>query len=270
MGVFGEKLRQQRERRGISLDTISTTTKISTRMLRAIEDEHFDQLPGGVFNKGFVRAYARQVGLDEEEVVTDYLSALRESQIHSQAILPNFRAPAAQSAAQGTDTLHRNALPEDGSVAIPPSVDRRLERRRKESRRRDDRAVRHADGPSADYHSSHHPSPDHLAQDRLGKARLDQARLDQARLDQARPYEARLDEDRPREALDEDVVPSSRLSFLNLDSAPSSSHLTHSDSESRETPGPIPAGNPSSRIPWSQLAGLLLLITLALTLWNLH
>src|SRR6202167_5726194 len=79
VGAFGEKLRKQREQRGIALDAISNTTKISTRMLRAIEEEHFDQLPGGVFNKGFVRAYARQVGLNEEEAVADYLAALREN-----------------------------------------------------------------------------------------------------------------------------------------------------------------------------------------------
>ena len=94
MGAFGEKLRKQREQRGIALDAISNTTKISTRLLRALEDEHFDQLPGGVFNKGFVRAYARQVGLDEEEAIADYLAALRESQIQQQSILPDFRAPA--------------------------------------------------------------------------------------------------------------------------------------------------------------------------------
>jgi cytoskeletal protein RodZ len=93
LGAFGEKLRKQREQRGIELDAISKTTKISTRMLRALEDEHFDQLPGGVFNKGFVRAYARQVGLDAEEAITDYLAALRESQIQSQNILPDFRKP---------------------------------------------------------------------------------------------------------------------------------------------------------------------------------
>lgn len=94
VGVFGEKLRKQREQRGIELDAISNTTKISTRMLRALEEEHFDQLPGGVFNKGFVRAYARQVGLDAEEAVSDYLAALRESQVQSQNILPDFRTPA--------------------------------------------------------------------------------------------------------------------------------------------------------------------------------
>ena len=49
MGAFGEKLRKQREQRGITLDAISSVTKINTRMLRALEDEDFDQLPGGDF-----------------------------------------------------------------------------------------------------------------------------------------------------------------------------------------------------------------------------
>jgi cytoskeletal protein RodZ len=96
LGAFGDKLRKQREQRGIALETISNTTKISPRMLRALEEEQFDQLPGGVFNKGFVRAYARQIGLDEEETVTDYLAALRESQVQAQQILPDFRAPGAK------------------------------------------------------------------------------------------------------------------------------------------------------------------------------
>src|SRR5271155_2874380 len=108
LGAFGEKLRKQRELQGISLDAVSDTTKISTRLLRALEEEHFDQLPGGVFNKGFVRAYARQVGLNEEEAIADYLAALRESQIQAQTILPNFRTPAGNNpnefaAAQGPE-----------------------------------------------------------------------------------------------------------------------------------------------------------------------
>lgn len=92
MGAFGERLRKQREQRGITLEAICGVTKISVRMLRAIEEEKFDQLPGGVFNKGFVRAYARQVGLDEEEALSDYLDALQESQIQEQNILPDLRA----------------------------------------------------------------------------------------------------------------------------------------------------------------------------------
>jgi cytoskeletal protein RodZ len=72
---FGEKLKSEREKRKISLDQISSTTKIGTRMLQALEEEKFSQLPGGIFNKGFVRAYARVVGLDEDQTVADYLQA---------------------------------------------------------------------------------------------------------------------------------------------------------------------------------------------------
>jgi len=72
---FGAKLKSEREKKGITLDDISLSTKIGTRLLRALEEEHFDQLPGGIFNKGFVRAYARHLGLDEEQTVADYLAA---------------------------------------------------------------------------------------------------------------------------------------------------------------------------------------------------
>jgi cytoskeleton protein RodZ len=72
---FGAKLKREREKKGITLDDISLSTKIGTRLLRALEDEHFDQLPGGIFNKGFVRAYARHLGMDEDQAITDYLAA---------------------------------------------------------------------------------------------------------------------------------------------------------------------------------------------------
>jgi cytoskeletal protein RodZ len=72
---FGEKLKQEREKRKIALEQISISTKISTRMLQALEADKFNQLPGGIFNKGFVRAYARFVGLDEEQIVAEYLQA---------------------------------------------------------------------------------------------------------------------------------------------------------------------------------------------------
>jgi len=72
---FGAQLKQERERKGVTLEDISLTTKIGTRMLRALEEEHFDQLPGGIFNKGFIRAYARCLGMDEEQAIADYLIA---------------------------------------------------------------------------------------------------------------------------------------------------------------------------------------------------
>ena len=79
MGQFGEKLRRERELRGITLEEVAIATKIGTRNLRALEEEKFGQLPGGIFNKGFVRAYARYVGIDEEQAVSDYLAANQDS-----------------------------------------------------------------------------------------------------------------------------------------------------------------------------------------------
>jgi cytoskeletal protein RodZ len=138
VGAFGEKLRKQRQQRGLELDAISNTTKISTRMLRALEDEHFDQLPGGVFNKGFVRAYARQVGLDEEEVVADYLTALRESQIQQQSILPDFRAQAGKLPPVGNDPA-RYKLPTNTHDDGHDHNHARTEGHRKQGRRNEDR-----------------------------------------------------------------------------------------------------------------------------------
>jgi cytoskeleton protein RodZ len=78
MGAFGDRLRREREMRGITLEEITESTKISRRHLEALEGEHFDQLPGAVFNKGFVRAYAHFLGLDEDRAVADYAAASNE------------------------------------------------------------------------------------------------------------------------------------------------------------------------------------------------
>jgi cytoskeletal protein RodZ len=86
VGAFGDKFRTAREKKNFSLDDVSSVTKISARMLRAIEEEHFDQLPGGVFNKGFIRAYAKHLGLNDQEAVTDYLACLRQAQIDAHEV----------------------------------------------------------------------------------------------------------------------------------------------------------------------------------------
>ena len=58
MASFGEILKRERELRDISLREIADATKIHIRYLEALEANRFDSLPGGVFNKGFIRAYA--------------------------------------------------------------------------------------------------------------------------------------------------------------------------------------------------------------------
>src|SRR5271154_1731561 len=75
---FGEHLKREREMRGVSLDEICAATRISTRFLEALESEEWERLPGGIFNRGFVRAVARYLGLDEEGFVGEYAMALSE------------------------------------------------------------------------------------------------------------------------------------------------------------------------------------------------
>ncbi len=72
MGSFGENLRREREMRGVTLQEISASTKISVRFLKALEDENLAQLPGGIFSRSFVRAYAKYLGLDEDHVMAEY------------------------------------------------------------------------------------------------------------------------------------------------------------------------------------------------------
>ncbi len=75
MESFGARLKREREQRKITLDDVSVSTKIATKFIVALEEEHFDQLPGGIFNKGFVRAYARHLGLDENQAIADFVAA---------------------------------------------------------------------------------------------------------------------------------------------------------------------------------------------------
>ena len=70
----GETLRMAREQQGLSLDVISQRTKIGTEKLRAIEENDIQRLPSGIFLRGFVRAYAREVGLDVEDTVNRYIA----------------------------------------------------------------------------------------------------------------------------------------------------------------------------------------------------
>jgi len=91
MASFGENLRRERELRGITLPELSEATKISCRYLRALENNQFERLPGGVFNRGFVRAVARYIKLDEHHWVGEYVRAANESP----EIVAHYAPPAA-------------------------------------------------------------------------------------------------------------------------------------------------------------------------------
>lgn len=76
---FGEELRVHRERRGISLDDVAVSTRISLRHLSALEEDRFRELPGGVFSRGIVRSYAQCCGLEPDGTVKNFLEAMRAS-----------------------------------------------------------------------------------------------------------------------------------------------------------------------------------------------
>jgi len=78
MDDFGGKLRQARERRGISLRQISASTKISASALEALERNDISKLPGGLFSRAFVRSYAMEVGLDPDETVREFLDRFNQ------------------------------------------------------------------------------------------------------------------------------------------------------------------------------------------------
>lgn len=66
---FGNYLKHERELRGVLLQEISDNTKIPVRFLEALENNHFDKLPGEVFIKGFIRSYAKSIGTNEDEII---------------------------------------------------------------------------------------------------------------------------------------------------------------------------------------------------------
>ena len=70
---FGRKLREARERRGLSLRQIASATKISLLTLEALERNDVARLPGGIFSRAFVRSYALEVGLDPEETIREFM-----------------------------------------------------------------------------------------------------------------------------------------------------------------------------------------------------
>ncbi len=77
---LGEKLRQLREERGISISEVAEQTRISAHYLDCIENDDYRTLPGGIFNKGFVKSYAKYVGLEEQEALQDYAKIVAQSE----------------------------------------------------------------------------------------------------------------------------------------------------------------------------------------------
>ena len=72
MSSIGNILRTERETQGRTLTEVSKAVYIKTKYLSALEEENFAAIPGEVYVKGFIRAYASYLGMDGEELVAQY------------------------------------------------------------------------------------------------------------------------------------------------------------------------------------------------------
>lgn len=70
--TLGEKLKAAREERGITVSEVAEQTRIAPMYIECIENDNYKPLPGGIFNKGFVKSYARFIGFDEQEALQEY------------------------------------------------------------------------------------------------------------------------------------------------------------------------------------------------------
>lgn len=123
--LFGLRLRSERERRGITLDTIASVTKVSADLWDGLERNDFSRWPSGIFARAFVRDYARAIGLDGDEVVDEFCRLFPIGDRRASRLIR------AQADLIGHDLTYAEA------GAIPDDGDRRaLEQQRAEDARR--------------------------------------------------------------------------------------------------------------------------------------
>ena len=121
---FGPRLRAERERRGISLDTIASVTKVGVDLWEGLERNNFSRWPSGIFARAFVRDYARAIGLDSDEVVDEFcrlfpIGDRRASRlIQAQAQLIGHHLAYAESAGVPMDGDRRSLPPVDPELTM--------------------------------------------------------------------------------------------------------------------------------------------------------
>jgi len=112
--TFGPRLRRERERRGISLETIATRTNVSVELWIGLECNDFSKWPGGLFARAFVRDYAKIIGVDPDEAIEDFC---RLYPIGDRRAIPLIHAQA--------ELIGHECTATDDPSLIPGGVDRR-------------------------------------------------------------------------------------------------------------------------------------------------
>jgi len=107
MPTLGEELKHKREQRGITLAEIAEATRIGTRFLKAIETDNFSILPGGIFTRSFIRAYAKYVGMNEEDAIGLYIQQVAGPATEQQEQAQPVAAAAPKSKKQASPVVNR-------------------------------------------------------------------------------------------------------------------------------------------------------------------
>jgi cytoskeletal protein RodZ len=93
---FGARMKRLREERGIALRDIAETTKISVTALEALERNDLSRLPGGIFSRGLIRAYAEQIGADPENTVREFIARFPNDSVGDGSRYAPAAAPAGE------------------------------------------------------------------------------------------------------------------------------------------------------------------------------
>lgn len=113
--TFGPRLRCERERRGISLDTLATVTKVGVDLWEGLERNDFSRWPSGIYARAFLRDYARAVGLDEDEIVDEFCQLFPVGDRRAARIIK----------AQAELIGHDPAAIDENPTLLPPEGERR-------------------------------------------------------------------------------------------------------------------------------------------------
>ena len=119
MATFGQALRRARDQRGISLDEIARETRLSKRYLIALEEEAIAKLPGGAYNRAYLKSYAAFLGLDPEPLVRDYAAEdARRTQSEAEQLAAMNRALDRRGATAGGEANAGQSLIDRGRPAV--------------------------------------------------------------------------------------------------------------------------------------------------------
>jgi cytoskeletal protein RodZ len=105
MASFGDELKRERELRDISVREIADATNIPARFLEALEQNNFKILPGGAYNRGFVRSYARHIGINVEDMVNAYHQEAEKQEAVAQSQGKRMAPPTSGQGSGGTAGL---------------------------------------------------------------------------------------------------------------------------------------------------------------------